>query len=92
MNTRIVLSRRPNGVATPDCFSVETETLAPLEPGQVRVAVVHLRGCGYPRDEIDAGPLAQLQGASITYRVAVRLTASFVFTRPRRRQKQNWLS
>jgi NADPH-dependent curcumin reductase len=39
LNTRVVLLRRPEGALSPDCFSIETEDFAPLEPGQVRVAV-----------------------------------------------------
>lgn len=39
LNTRVVLLRRPDGGLSPDCFSIETEELAPLEPGQVRVGV-----------------------------------------------------
>ncbi len=38
-NTRVVLLQRPVGSVSADCFSIETEELSPLEPGEVRVAV-----------------------------------------------------
>lgn len=54
LNTRVVLLRHPADRATPDHFSVETEELGPLEPGQVRVAVEYIG--------IDAGARTMLQG------------------------------
>jgi NADPH-dependent curcumin reductase CurA len=53
-NTRVVLTKRPVGEATPDCFSIETEELAELEPGQVRVAVEYI--------SVDAGTRTMLRG------------------------------
>jgi NADPH-dependent curcumin reductase CurA len=55
LNTRVVLLRHPTDRATPDHFSIETEELGPLEPGQVRVAVEYI--------SIDAGARTMLQGA-----------------------------
>ncbi|MFK7918618.1 MAG: NADP-dependent oxidoreductase [Ilumatobacter sp.] len=54
LNTRVVLLRHPTDRATPDHFSVETEELGPLEPGQVRVAVEYI--------SIDAGARTMLVG------------------------------
>ena len=53
-NTRVVLTERPVGEATPECFSIETEELAELEPGQVRVAVEYI--------SVDAGTRTMLRG------------------------------
>jgi len=54
INTRITLVRRPDVVATPDCFSVVEEPLAPLAPGHVRVAVEYI--------SVDAGTRTMLVG------------------------------
>lgn len=62
-NTRVVLTRRPVGVATPDCFGVETEELGPLEPGRVRVAVEHL--------SVDAGTRTMLRGEGFHQQVGL---------------------
>lgn len=53
-NTRVVLSRRPVGAATPDCFAIETEALQPLTDGFVRVAVEYI--------SVDAGTRTMLKG------------------------------
>ena len=53
-NTRVVLLQHPQGEATPDCFSIETEQLAPLSEGQVRVAVDYI--------SVDAGTRTMLKG------------------------------
>lgn len=53
-NTRVVLARRPEETATPDCFEVKTETLAALPAGMVRVAVAYL--------SVDAGTRTMLRG------------------------------
>jgi NADPH-dependent curcumin reductase CurA len=41
-NRKVVLASRPRGVPAPGDFRVETEALAPLADGQVRVDVSHL--------------------------------------------------
>ena len=53
-NTRVVLSRRPVGAATPDCFAIETEALQPSTDGFVRVAVEYI--------SVDAGTRTMLKG------------------------------
>lgn len=53
-NVRVTLARRPVGDATPDCFAIETEKLAPLEPGELRVAVEYI--------SVDAGTRTMLRG------------------------------
>lgn len=54
INHRIILSKRPSGDATPDCFSMETQQLPELRPGQVRVAVEYI--------SVDAGTRTMLRG------------------------------
>ena len=41
-NTRVILTRRPEYTATPDCFELFTESLSALEPDQIRVAVEYV--------------------------------------------------
>jgi len=53
-NTRVVLSKRPEAEATPDCFSVLTEPAPVLGEGQVRVAVEYI--------SVDAGTRTMLRG------------------------------
>jgi len=53
-NTRVVLSKRPDGEATPDCFALETEALEELGPNQVRIAVDYV--------SVDAGTRTMLRG------------------------------
>ncbi len=53
-NTRVVLSKRPVGDATPDCFTVETVEVEPLLEGQIRVAVEYI--------SVDAGTRTMLRG------------------------------
>ena len=62
-NTRVLLTRRPDVIATPDCFAVETEELAPLEPGQVRVGVEYI--------SVDAGTRTMLEGEGFHQQVGV---------------------
>lgn len=62
-NTRIVLKQRPVGEATPDCFSVATETLPALEEGMVRVAVEYI--------SVDAGTRTMLRGEGFHQQVAI---------------------
>lgn len=61
INTRIVLAKRPTGEATPDCFDVVTEPLAPLEDGQVRVAVEAI--------SVDAGTRTTLKGEGFHHQI-----------------------
>ncbi len=53
-NTRVILSKRPVDDATPDCFTVETVAVEPLEKGQIRVAVEYI--------SVDAGTRTMLRG------------------------------
>jgi NADPH-dependent curcumin reductase CurA len=62
-NTRVTLARRPVDEATPDCFAIETEELAPLEPGQVRVAVEYI--------SVDAGTRTMLRGEGFHMQVGM---------------------
>lgn len=62
-NTRVVLARRPVLEATPDCFSVETEALADLAPGQIRVAVEYI--------SVDAGTRTMLRGEGFHHQVGL---------------------
>ncbi|MEM7017351.1 MAG: NADP-dependent oxidoreductase [Pseudomonadota bacterium] len=66
LNTRIVLAKRPTDEATPDCFSTETETLAKLEQGQVRVAVEYI--------SVDAGTRTMLRGEGFHHQVDIGQT------------------
>jgi NADPH-dependent curcumin reductase CurA len=62
-NTRVVLARRPEATATPDCFSVETLPLEPLDAGQIRVAVEYV--------SVDAGTRTMLRGEGFHAQVAL---------------------
>jgi len=62
-NTRVVLAKRPVGDATSDCFSIETEELAELERGQVRVAVEYI--------SVDAGTRTMLRGEGFHQQVGL---------------------
>ena len=53
-NTRVIFKKRPEQSATPDCFDVVKEPLAPLGPDQVRVEVEYV--------SVDAGVLTMLRG------------------------------
>jgi NADPH-dependent curcumin reductase CurA len=65
-NTKVILANRPVGEATPDCFSVETEDLAPLADGQVRVAVDYI--------SVDAGTRTMLRGEGFHMQVEMGQT------------------
>ena len=65
-NTRVVLAKRPTQEATPDCFAVEQETLAPLAPDQVRVAVEYI--------SVDAGTRTMLRGEGFHQQVGLGQT------------------
>ncbi len=62
-NTRVVLVRRPETEATPDCFSIETQPLADLKPGEVRVAVDYV--------SVDAGTRTMLRGEGFHQQVGL---------------------
>ena len=62
-NTRIVLTKRPVGEATPDCFSIETEELTELSDNQVRVAVEFI--------SVDAGTRTMLRGEGFHQQVGL---------------------
>ena len=53
-NTRVIFKKRPEQSATPDCFDVVKEPLAPLGPDQVRVEVEYV--------SVDAGVRTMLRG------------------------------
>jgi NADPH-dependent curcumin reductase CurA len=55
--------RRPVGPATADCFAVEETPLAPLEPGEVRVAVEYV--------SVDAGTRTMLRGEGFHQQVGL---------------------
>lgn len=60
-NTRVVLAKRPQETATPDCFSIETQALEPLPAGKVRVAVEYI--------SVDAGTRTMLRGEGFHHQV-----------------------
>ena len=62
-NTRVVLSRRPLGEATPDCFELVVEPLIDLDEGRVRVAVEYV--------SVDAGTRTMLRGEGFHRQVGV---------------------
>jgi hypothetical protein len=62
-NTRVTLRRRPVGEATPDCFAIETEELADLAPGHVRVGVEYI--------SVDAGTRTMLRGEGFHQQVDI---------------------
>ncbi len=62
-NVRVVLARRPDGVATADCFSFEETALASLEAGSVRVGVEFL--------SVDAGTRTMLRGEGFHQQVGL---------------------
>jgi NADPH-dependent curcumin reductase CurA len=62
-NTRVQLVKRPVGQATPDCFTVTTEALQELQPGQVRVAVEYI--------SVDAGTRTMLRGEGFHQQVGL---------------------
>ncbi len=62
-NRRVALTRRPIGQATPDCFEVEDVELAPLEAGEVRVAVEFI--------SVDAGTRTMLRGEGFHMQVGL---------------------
>lgn len=59
INNRVVLLKRPEGEVTPDCFAVEAEPVAPLEPGQVRVAVDYISVDAFIRTSLREGGFHQ---------------------------------
>ncbi len=65
-NTRVILKKRPDGEATPDCFEVQKQTLEDLPEGQVRVAVEYV--------SVDAGTRTMLRGEGFHHQVGVGQT------------------
>ncbi|MFT7221891.1 MAG: NADPH-dependent curcumin reductase CurA [Candidatus Azotimanducaceae bacterium] len=63
LNTRVVLAKRPQEQATPDCFSIETEELGPLPDGKIRVAVEYI--------SVDAGTRTMLRGEGFHMQVGL---------------------
>jgi NADPH-dependent curcumin reductase len=63
LNRRVVLVRRPEGTATPDCFAIEDQPLPPLQPGAVRVAVEYV--------SVDAGTRTMLRGEGFHQQVGL---------------------
>ena len=63
VNRRVVLIRRPQGQATPDCFDIVETPLAPLAPGEVRAAVEHV--------SVDAGTRTMLRGEGFHQQVGI---------------------
>lgn len=61
--TRIVLTRRPVGEVTPDCFSVEVAELGALDADQVRVGVEFI--------SVDAGTRTMLRGEGFHQQVGL---------------------
>jgi NADPH-dependent curcumin reductase len=62
-NTRIVLTQRPVGEATSDCFSLEVVEVGPLGANEVRVAVEFI--------SVDAGMRTMLRGEGFHLQVAI---------------------
>ena len=62
-NRRVLLAHRPDGRATPDCFSVVDDELPELEPGQLRVAVEYI--------SVDAGTRTMLRGEGFHQQVGI---------------------
>jgi hypothetical protein len=54
LNRKVVLASRPRGVPQPSDFRIETEPLAPLAEGQVRVDVAHLSIDAFIRTALEA--------------------------------------
>jgi NADPH-dependent curcumin reductase len=66
VNQRVVLVRRPQGSATPDCFELQQEPLGELEHGKVRVAVEFI--------SVDAGTRTMLKGEGFHRQVGLGQT------------------
>jgi NADPH-dependent curcumin reductase len=62
-NTRVLLARRPIGEATPECFTVDSEELGPLEDNQVRVGIEFI--------SVDAGTRTMLRGEGFHHQVDI---------------------
>ena len=63
MNTKVILSQRPESTATADCFEVIEEPLKPLRGGQIRVEVAFV--------SVDAGTRTMLVGEGFHQQVAL---------------------
>lgn len=62
-NTRVLLTKRPVGEATPDCFSLETADVPALAEDQVRVEVAYI--------SVDAGTRTMLRGEGFHHQVGI---------------------
>jgi NADPH-dependent curcumin reductase len=62
-NARVLLARRPIGMATPDCFVIEREELDELADGAIRVGIEFV--------SIDAGTRTMLRGEGFHQQVDV---------------------
>jgi len=65
-NKKVILAKRPEREATPDCFAIEEALLAPLEEGQIRVAVEYV--------SVDAGTRTMLRGEGFHQQVGLNST------------------
>ena len=65
-NTKVVLAKRPEKVATSDCFEVISEALSPLAEGEVRVQVAYI--------SVDAGTRTMLVGDGFHQQVGLGRT------------------
>ncbi len=54
VNRKVVLAARPRGVPVPSDFGIESEALAPLAEGQVRIDVSHLSIDAFIRTALEA--------------------------------------
>ena len=63
LNTKVVLSQRPESAATADCFEVIEEPLQPLTDGQIRVTVAYV--------SVDAGTRTMLVGEGFHQQIAL---------------------
>ena len=63
LNTRVVLARRPEKRATPDCFAIETQELGSLPDHEIRVAVEYI--------SVDAGTRTMLRGEGFHMQVGL---------------------
>lgn len=65
-NTKVVLAKRPDSIATSDCFEIISEALSPLADGEVRVQVAYI--------SVDAGTRTMLVGDGFHQQVGLGKT------------------
>ncbi len=84
INQRVTLARRPEGPTTPDCFSLEEGPVAPLELGEIRVAVEWLSIDAFIRTTLRAEGFHRSVpiGGTVGALGAGRVTESTVDTMP----------